>query len=859
MAMRLRTFILATSALVAVLFFGGTYVVLDRLFERAITREATQVSGVMARVTFNSMYELMSTAWTRAQLESFLASMQRATRESPTKVSILRGKPVEAVYGIIAQDTPDEVLLQALADGEVRQSQQGSLIRYVFPLRAEQKCLTCHANATVGTVLGAIDVSHDIGPQLAASRADFLRLAAWALPAAALLALLVVWRVRLRLERPVIALTESMRHVNGVADLRQVDGVFRPTGLAEFDEMFVEFNALMGRLRNIAVDKGILEFEIGLLEKFVITSDVVRDWREYVTQLLLDINQVISAHVLFSIFKIDDELFDLEVFWIRTPSPETKAMVEAHISTAIHANPHFGEAGEIRIHHHVGANDMENPIRLTTEELSLQIKSFLVEAPKIGGIVGIGVHAEVVADTTIKLVMDSVLSTLLNVVGSVKAIYKYTRDMEYYATRDPLTDLFNQRMFWELLTYERLRAQRHNYSFALLMLDLDNFKLVNDSYGHGFGDTFLQEFSRAVRSALRTGDILARYGGDEFTVILPEADLAQAKDVAQRILDAAEAMDVEAPDGTRKRGSTSIGIGIYPTHADEGRDLFLFADNMMYKAKSEGKQRVGVPSEQDVVEVFQNITQKSVLILQALEDKRVVPFFQPIVDVKTHEITAYEVLSRIELDGSIVGAHEFVEIAEKIGVIHRLDTLVMERALEIVAASGHQGKVFLNLSPRALVLSEFTRNLTSIVAASGIPPERIVLEITERDTVRNFAMLENFLNDLKFEGFNLAIDDFGSGFSSFHYLRRFPIDFLKIEGDFIVNMLHDAKDRALVYSMQSLARELGIRTVAEFVEDDAVLNEVAALGIDLAQGYHLGRPARQLLPGNIWVPPNDPA
>jgi diguanylate cyclase (GGDEF)-like protein len=854
--MRLRTFILATSALVAILFFGGTYVVLDRLFERAITREATQSSRLMAQVTFNSMYELMSTAWNRAQLESFLASMQRATSESPTNVRILRGKPVEEVFGVIAQDMPDDVLRQALLDGEVRQSQHDTLIRYVFPLRAEQKCLSCHTNAAVGTVLGVIDVSHDIGPQLTASRADFLKLAAWALPAALLLALFAVWHVRLRLERPVTTLTDSIRHISGVSDLRHVDIAHRPTGLTEFDAMFAAFNSLIGRLRSVAVDKGILEFEIGLLEKFVITSDVVRDWREYVIQLLLDINQVVSAHVLFSIFKIDDELFDLEVFWTRTPAPETKAMVERYITEAIKAHPHFGETGEIRIHHHTGRDTEAGPITLTTEELKLQVKSFLVETPKIGGIVGIGVQAEMMGDATLRLVMDSVLSTLLNVVGSVKAIYKYTRDLEYYATRDPLTDLFNQRMFWELLTYERLRAQRHNYSFALLVLDLDNFKLVNDGYGHSFGDTFLQQFALAVRGALRTGDILARYGGDEFTVILPEADLAQARDVAERILAAAEMMDVEAPDGSRKGGATSIGIGIYPTHADEVRDLFLFADNMMYKAKAEGKQRVGIPSDQDVIEVFQNITQKSVLILKALEDKRVIPFFQPIVDVKTHEITAYEVLSRIELDGRIVGAGEFVEIAEKIGVIHRLDTLVMERALEVVAAGGHRGQIFLNLSPRALVLSEFTRNLSAIVAASGIAPERIVLEITERDTIRNFAMLENFLNDLKFEGFNLAIDDFGSGFSSFHYLRRFPIDVLKIEGDFIVNMLHDAKDRALVHSMQSLATELGIRTVAEFVEDDTVLSEVVALGIDLAQGYHLGRPAPQLLPGNIWLPPN---
>lgn len=217
----------------------------------------------------------------------------------------------------------------------------------------------------------------------------------------------------------------------------------------------------------------------------------------------------------------------------------------------------------------------------------------------------------------------------------------------------------------------------------------------------------------------------------------------------------------------------------------------------MYKAKTGGKNRIGFPTADDVVEVFRSIGEKSLIIANAISEKRVVPYFQPILDVANDRVVAVEVLSRIHLEGSqIMGAHEFIEIAEKAGLIHKLDYVVMEKAFEQVRSSGYDGKIFINLSPRALVLNAFIPEVKRLTAAYRIAPEQVVFEITERDTVKNITLLEQFVNDLKLAGFGLAIDDFGSGFSSFHYLKRFPIDYVKIEGDFIVNMSNDPRDRA---------------------------------------------------------------
>lgn len=842
--MRIRTFILAVSVAVGVLVFGSAYLLTGSILDDVVKANAVRTSDAVARVTFSSMYQLMRAGWKRAQAEAFLQATQSAGGASGLDIQIYRSAVVVELYDEIEQPPIDAEMGAALADGKPRRVDLPDAVRHIYPLVAEDRCLRCHKNAAVGSVLGAIEVKQDFAPVVDAAHRDLLLALAAILPFVALIALAAVWWVSRRIEGSVETMRESFEQVNHVSDLRQVVLAKHDLGFVEFNQIVTAIETLVEKMRGIAVDKDILAFEIGLLEKFVITSDVVRDWRDYVSQLLTDINHVMPVHVLFSIFKIDDELFDLEVFWQGPHSMETRDIMERHIRQALAESANFSDITSVTLNHHVVHKDAAEVV-FNDYEIALRVKSFFVDSPRIGGIVGIGVHSDVLEDETRHLVMESVLSTLLNVVGSVKAIYKYTRDLEYYATRDPLTDLFNQRVFWELASYEVGRADRHGYKFGVLLIDLDNFKVINDTHGHPVGDKYLQNFARKVQDALRAGDVLARYGGDEFVALLPEADLEAVAAVAERVRAAIDSMHVEVGEGIRLHGTGSIGLAVYPDHAHSAKDMFLFADNMMYKAKADGKARVAVPTENDVVEVFRDITQKSALVLDAIEERRIIPFFQPILDVSTRKIAAYEVLSRLEVDGQLMRADEFIEIAEKMGVIHRLDALVIERALASLNEMGHDGLIFINLSPRALMLNDFARSIRQIVADSGVPRERIVFEITERDTVKNLSLLERFLNELKIEGFKLAIDDFGSGFSSFHYLRRFPIDFLKIEGDFIANMLNNPKDHAVVTSIKSLAQEMGITIVAEYVESQEILDELHLMGVHLAQGYHIGKPARQ--------------
>ncbi|MGE5466788.1 MAG: putative bifunctional diguanylate cyclase/phosphodiesterase [Ignavibacteria bacterium] len=837
---------MAASAVVGIGFFGSTYVVIGRVVEHTVRENARASSSALAQVAFTGMYQLMSTGWRRSQAEQFIAAIRDTAKDTPTLLQIYRGPIVELDHGGIEQPPVDGAIEKVLAGGRaVIETPEGG-VRYLMPLVAGDRCMRCHGSAKEGAVLGVIEVKQDFAPLVAKARQDFVLWTVVFAPLLMGLAALAVWRVSRRLETAIGEVDMAASQVNAVADLRHLQFTRFDPGFDEFRHLFAHLNELVDKLRRVAVDKHVLHFEIGLMEKFVITSEVVRDWGDYIARLLSEINSVMTTHMMFSLFEVGDEIFDLEIFWGQAPTQRTRDMMEAHVRRLVFEDPRFSGLSQLSLHHHVPPGS-EPTLELDAEAVALHTKTLMVDNPKIGGIVGIGVNATAVDDDTLRLVMDSILSTMLNVVGSVKAIHKYTRDMEYYATRDPLTDLYNRRVFWELFEYEVARAQRHGYQFALLVIDLDNFKLINDGHGHAVGDNYLQAFAPAVKKMLRPGDIFARYGGDEFVILLPDVTPGTALSVAQRVLDAVFALEIETAGGARINGSASIGLAIYPLHADNSKDLFLFADNMMYKAKTAGKHQVGVPSDEEVAEVFRDMTQTTVEVVAAINEGRVVPFFQPIMDLQRSSIVGFEVLSRIAIEGEApMEAARFIEFAEKAGVIHRLDSIVMEKALRKVMSLGFKGYVFINLSPRALAVSDFVATLKRIIADCGIQPGQIVFEITERDTVKNIVVLEKLIAELKLCGFKLAIDDFGSGFSSFQYLRRFPVDFLKIEGDFIVKILENQKDKSFVQTIHQLAADLGIQVIAEHVESEEVLAELRAMGVELAQGYYVGRPQSEI-------------
>ena len=842
MTKTIKGLLVSAAAVFTACLFVLVYVSLALVYERSAREDAIRNAGTLAQVTFNSMFQLMVTGWSRSQLDDFITSLDVAVADSPTRIQLYRGELVTALFGTIEQPRVDAAVGEALRTGLSSEIPHGDEVRFVFPLRAEAKCLRCHTNAAVGDTLGAIDVRQSVGAVIAANRDRFALIFLPAIPITFFATLLMVSYIDRRLGRSIQSLGNDLAAINRVADLRKLAQREVHLGFTEFNRIGREIRRLTERLRAVAVDRDMREFEIRLLEKFIISSEVVRDWRDYVSNLLVEINAVLPTYALFAIFQDGDQV-DVEVFWLHTPSDAVKARLEASVRARLGASPAAAGAPGCRAAHHVTYPALSLR-ELSEADLQAQARSLLADVPKIGGVVGVGVQSDLQGDASHLQVIESTLATLMNVVGSVKAIHHYTQELEYHATRDPLTHLYNQRVFWELLENEIVRANRHDDSVALLVIDVDNFKSINDSHGHAFGDSYLQSLAGVVRAGVRAGDMVARYGGDEFVAILPGTEIGAAIHVASRILGLAASLGLTDPQGRQLACSVSIGLAVFPDHAADPKDLFLFADNMMYRAKAEGRNRVAVPSGADLPALFRSEGELTLALFNAVEQERIEAHFQPIANVLDGTLIGVEVLARLRTeDDQLVAAAEFVPLAEKLGAMNRVDLIVMRAAFARLAAAGFAGAVFLNTSPRALITPDFIPTVRRMAGEAGIAPDRLVFEITERETTRHTEELDRFVAGLKHEGFKFAVDDFGSGFASFHYVKRFPIDFLKIEGEFISHLPVSAKDRALVRNIVALARELGIRTIAEHVESPEVLQQVVELGIDFAQGYHIGRPA----------------
>jgi len=422
--------------------------------------------------------------------------------------------------------------------------------------------------------------------------------------------------------------------------------------------------------------------------------------------------------------------------------------------------------------------------------------------------------------------------------------------LRHLALHDSLTGLPNRALLQDRVATALAAARRTGQPVALLVLDLDQFKEINDTLGHPMGDRMLEQVGARLATVLRDCDTVARLGGDEFAVLLTvNADRANAERVAIRIRDAlAEPFDLV---GIAVQTAASVGIVLSPEHGTDAETLTQRADIAMYNAKRSGRGYAFYAAEDD-----RSSLRRLALVgelRRALEREELVLHYQPQIDVNTGDVIGVEALVRWQHpDHGLLPPSEFIELAEVSGSIQPLTKWVVRTAVKqaaALAAAGHDLVMSANVSARNLYDPDLVKGIADDLATFGLPPERLMLELTESELVDDPSQVMTVLSLVSGMGVRLAIDDFGTGWSSLANLTRLPMHQIKIDRSFVSQMLHGGDDAVIVRSIVDLGHNLGLAVVAEGVEDELTLSALAALGCDQAQGYLISRavPADQLM------------
>jgi diguanylate cyclase (GGDEF)-like protein/PAS domain S-box-containing protein len=441
-----------------------------------------------------------------------------------------------------------------------------------------------------------------------------------------------------------------------------------------------------------------------------------------------------------------------------------------------------------------------------------------------------------------------------NLIGAVMVFHDVSKErrlhraLHYQASHDALTGLINRREFENRLTaaVDGVRQDAASNQ-ALLYLDLDQFKLINDTCGHPAGDQLLRQITGLLQSRVRTGDIIGRLGGDEFGILLASCPLDQALRVAEQLRQAIRDYRFVWQDGVLAVG-VSIGLVEITAETPTVASVMSAADVACYSAKDLGRNRVQLYKSDNMPERHREMHWVSKLT-RAGEEGRFELFYQPIVPISGNATRRehFELMLRLrDESGTLVAPAEFIPAAERYNVMPSIDRWVVRQALDRVVHRISSGiepyTVAVNLSGTSLNDERFLEYLIAELSTRELAPGAMCFEITETAAIANLGNVVYFMRELKARGCHFALDDFGSGLSSFMYLKNLPVDYLKIDGQFVENVTRDPVDRSMVEAICQIGKAMGIQTIAERVESAEVLAELGRLGVGFAQGFHIARP-----------------
>jgi diguanylate cyclase (GGDEF)-like protein/PAS domain S-box-containing protein len=426
---------------------------------------------------------------------------------------------------------------------------------------------------------------------------------------------------------------------------------------------------------------------------------------------------------------------------------------------------------------------------------------------------------------------------------------RFEGQLQYLADHDALTGLFNRRRFEADIERIVTEAARYTRAGALLILDVDGFKYVNDRFGHSAGDELVQRIASLLRSSVRDSDLVARLGGDEFAVVLQECSEHDATQVAIKMLEVIRRHGFVQEENHRIRVTTSIGITTFSGDCGlTGAELVVEADIAMYDAKAAGRDRYSVynraANRRKLLSERHSWLER---MRSALENDGFVLHAQPIVGFRTNGVDRYELLLRmLDERGDLIPPGAFLYNAERFDLMGEIDRWVLRKAITLLhdyTAAGHEVSFSVNLSGKTMNDLRIRDDLAEMLEQHPIASGRLIVEVTETAAIVNIERARDLAREIRKLGCLFALDDFGAGFASFYYLKHLDFDYLKIDGEFVKHLLDSVSDQLIVKAIVEIARGLGTLTIAEFVGDEETADLLHTLGVDFGQGFHLARPA----------------
>jgi Amt family ammonium transporter len=424
------------------------------------------------------------------------------------------------------------------------------------------------------------------------------------------------------------------------------------------------------------------------------------------------------------------------------------------------------------------------------------------------------------------------------------------QELSYQASHDNLTGIHNRSEFDRRLQHALERFNTEGVHYTLCYLDLDQFKIINDTCGHIAGDELLRQITQTLKSELRESDFISRLGGDEFGIILSGCDETAAVNIAEKIREAVSKFHFNWEGRTFQIG-VSIGVVSISDPSDSCHHLLSSADVACYAAKEKGRNQVHVYEPDDkMLERKRGEMQWATRIKHELAENGFQLYCQSMISVSTDNsasVPNYEILLRaFDEDGNLTLPQKFLGPAEHYGLMPDIDVWVIKNTFSWMQRHAHHnanfGFISINLSGQSLSRRDFLDKVISLLHEFPVDPEKVCFEITETSAIANIQHATKFIRLLKGMGCQFALDDFGSGMSSFAYLKQLPIDYLKIDGSYVRDIVNDPVDRSMVEAVHQIGHAMGLKTVAEFVESQDILDALNCIGVDYAQGFYVSRP-----------------